>query len=56
MANWVYPVGAGISYAYGTANDRYEAGYHTGVDFGAPQGAKVGAASGGKVILARPAS
>ena len=52
MANWVYPVQAGVSYAYGVENDRYEAGYHTGVDFGAAMGDPVGAASFGRVVYA----
>jgi hypothetical protein len=50
MGNWVYPVGAGVSYAYGEHNEIYDRGYHTGVDFGASYGDRVGAASGGKVI------
>ena len=58
MAGWVWPVNDRHSNnPYGTENDRYEAGYHTGVDWSAQgAGSTVRAASAGRVILAKPAS
>lgn len=56
--SWVWPTSDHHSNnPYGTENDRYEAGYHTGVDWSAQgTGSTVRAASSGRVILARPAS
>jgi hypothetical protein len=49
---WVYPVSAPIGRPYNYAWKGYESGHHTGQDFSAGEGAKVGAASGGTVIYA----
>jgi murein DD-endopeptidase MepM/ murein hydrolase activator NlpD len=38
-----------ITYPYGSKNDRYAAGYHTGDDYFAPQGTDIVATASGKV-------
>ena len=41
------PTGTAVSYAYGVANSRYAAGYHTGVDFSAATGTPIKSVTSG---------
>lgn len=47
------PSDPGIDYPWGSVNDRYAAGYHTGDDYFAPQGATIVATRGGVVEAVR---
>ena len=48
----VSPVNAGVSQGWGKSRIKYAAGRHTGIDFGAKTGTRVGAAAAGVVIRA----
>jgi murein DD-endopeptidase MepM/ murein hydrolase activator NlpD len=51
-AGTVRPVNAGISQGWGKSRIKYAAGRHTGIDFGAKTGTRVGAFKEGTVIRA----
>ena len=48
----VIPISAGVSQTWGKSRIHYAAGRHTGMDFGAKQGTRVGAAAAGVVVRA----
>jgi len=50
--SWTPPVNASITQQYGVENRDYEAGYHTGIDYGAAFGTRVKAAAKGVVVFA----
>lgn len=52
----VAPVAGRVSQLYGNARAGYTLGYHTGVDFSAPQGTKVVAVKAGTVMLSDTSS
>jgi murein DD-endopeptidase MepM/ murein hydrolase activator NlpD len=51
-ASWQRPVGGPLQRAFTVLPDRYARGQHRGVDLGAPEGAPVRAACGGRVRFA----